>query len=236
VSQASRIARYLPVASERRSGATIAIFATVLLLAIAAFMAGGGGAPDESRAVLATDVNDDPADDLDDEPEASNGEVVAEIPVVTYEIYLARDPFDPVVPEDRPDFVDPNAAADADDPDAPDPDDPDAPAPGPDSPAPDPADPDSPAPDPADPDAPAPDECVGDEEVVCDGQVITLTDIATTDGAPVGIFQVDTTIYEVLEGQVFADRFRLLRLLDRSARVQFGDEVFDLPLGDRVMK
>jgi hypothetical protein len=169
-----------------------------------------------------------------DEPAADMAEA---LPTTTYEIYLARDPFDPVVPEDAPD--------------APDPADPDAPAPAPDdpdAPAPDPDDPDAPAPDPDDPDAPRPDpdaprpspdaDCEGDrEEVVCNGEVLSLLEITTDDeGQALAVVQVNSTIYEVRRGQQFADHFRLNSFDGNCVNVLHGDDAFTLCEGERVLK
>ena len=154
-----------------------------------------------------------PAQETTEETEASDleDEVAEQLPVVTYEVYLARDPFDPVVPEPVDDTTDPEAP-DPDDPDAPDPDDPDAP------------DPDD------------PDRCVGDEEVVCNGQVVSLLDITTENNETVAVVQVDTTVYEVREGETFAERYRLLSIDAEQVSALFGDSRFTLHLGERVMK
>ena len=178
-----------------------------------------------------------PAQETTEEPEEDDleDEVAEPMPVVTYEIYLARDPFDPVVPEPVDDTTDPEAP-DPDDPDAPDPDDPDAPDPD----DPDAPDPDDPvAPDPDDPDAPDPDDpdrCVGDEEVVCNGEVVSLLDITTENGEAVAVVQVDTTVYEVRAGETFAQRYRLLSIDAEQVSALFGDSRFTLHLGERVMK
>ena len=162
-----------------------------------------------------------PAQETTEEPEEDDleDEVAEPMPVVTYEIYLARDPFDPVVPEPVDDTTDPEAP-DPDDPDAPDPDDPDAP---------DPDDPDAPDPD-------DPDRCVGDEEVVCNGEVVSLLDITTENGEAVAVVQVDTTVYEVRAGETFAQRYRLLSIDAEQVSALFGDSRFTLHLGERVMK
>jgi hypothetical protein len=177
--------------------------------------------PDEGGAAQADDVDVDDANDLD------------AVPVVTYEVYLARDPFDPVVPEDEPEL----AAPAPDDPDGADPDDPDAPAPDdPDAPDADPDDPNAPDADPTVPPEDDPDRCVGEEEIVCNGQVVSLLDIVTENGERVAVIQVDSTVYEVRTDEVFAERFRLLDIGTEQVTLQFGDEVRRLPMGEHVLK
>lgn len=225
--------------SGRRSAA-VAVFAAFLLLLMVWTLVGGGTtsspmvestgtAPEGDEATPSTDVADEEVEDLQ-----------TDLPLVTYEVHLARDPFDPVVPEPDPEPT----APDSDDPDAPqpDPDDPDAPPS-------DPSDPDAPPLDPGDPGpsqpgqpqpgepAPGdPDTCFGDDEVVCNGHVVSLHEILLENGERVAIIQVDTTVYEVREGESFAQRFQLLAIGDNRVDALFGDVRFSLPIGERVLK
>ena len=212
----------LAAAGRRRSiVVAVGLVAAVALVAAAVGLLSGereGHVADTALAAV-----DDPdategdagVDGLEDLPDADE-EFLPDTLTVTYEIYLARDPFDPVVPEEEPE----PAPTDPDDPDAPDPDDPDAPAPDPD-----------------DPDAPAPDErCEGEEEVVCNGHVVSLLEIDEVDGEQVATIQVDTTVYDVRTGERFAAHFNLLRIEGDRATIQFGDEIFHARLGDHVLK
>jgi hypothetical protein len=193
-----------------------AVAGVAILLLVLVLRLGGDSTelPDVVSAQEEIDEQDVEASELDELDQA--------LPVVTYEIYLARDPFDPVVPEPEPE-----PATGGPDAPAPDPGDPDAPAPDPD-------DPDARASDPDGPAAPPRDGCAGDVEVVCDGHVVTLQEVA--EGGQVAVIQVDTALYEVRSGETFAERFRLLSIEQDRVTALFGDERFTLPLGDRVLK
>ena len=212
--------------------AVLASLAVAALLVMLVLVSSGDGAP--VAMIPAADEDPEPEagpDDAPDETEAPETDLEA-MPAVTYEIYLARDPFDPVVPEEEPTPAEPTPD-DPDDPDAPvpDPDDPDAPSPAPsDDPTIDPND------DPATPRDPDRDRCMGDEELVCDGHVVSLMDIVTKDGERLAVLQVDSTIYEVREGEVFADRFKLLDIGQDEVRLQFGDDVRTVEHGEHVLK
>lgn len=131
----------------------------------------------------------------------STSVLAADLPVADG-VFLSRDPFEPVVPEEEP-APDP-------DPTDPDPDDPDA----------DPTDPDDP--DPVDTD---PDGCQDNAELVCDGQVLTLLEVSDPNGDPTAVFQVNTTQYEVSPGDAFADGFVLEQITGNGcAWVSYGDE------------
>lgn len=216
------------------------VAAAVAVSLLAWWLMGSAGEPGEV-AVLATqdEVDDTSAEDA---PEAEADELEP-LPVTTYEVYLDRDPFDPVVPDDTP------SPASADDPDAvsPDPDDPVAVTPDPN----DADDPDAPGTDPDHPDAPAtpaPDDdapngssaekCDGDaEELVCDGRVLSVTDVTTDEaGAPLAVLQVDTTVYEVSRGERFAEHFRLNGIDGDCVTVLYGDDSFTLCKGEHVLK
>jgi hypothetical protein len=215
----------------------------ILLAALAAVVIGGllwfmvvspllGSDDVELAAVPAASV--EPADEAGtvetDTVDATAEEVAAELPLVTYEVFLDRDPFDPVVPE-------PVAATaptsetggepseDGTDPTAP-------------------TDPNAQPTDPAPVPTPVPDGtvdqsggCVAGEQLVCNGRVLSLIEIRTTeDGERVAIIQVDTTIYEVGVGETFAGNFRVQSITEDQVLVQYGDDVDRLDVGDRVLK
>lgn len=130
----------------------------------------------------------------------------------TFDVFLTRDPFEPVVPE-----------GDGEQPA----DDTDQPPPGDDT-----TDDGDHAHD-AGPDDP----CTGEEEVVCDGRVVTLVEITTDDeGNRTATIRVDTTDYEVREGEVFAENFRVLSIEPSCVTLLFGDDSFTLCRDDRVLK
>ena len=214
-----------------RQWASIAVLCLLALFVLGAAMWLGSGSDDLEGlpAALETDEATDGEDADDDAPEPEP-DAVEELPTVTYEIYLARDPFEPVRTPPVEDTTDDNDTIVVDPDDPTDPDDPEAPT--------DPTDPS----DPSDPDAPRPPEeerCVGDEaEAVCDGQVVSLLDLTTETGEDMAVIQVDTTVYEVRAREVFAERFQLLSI-DRAAgsvEYLFGDSRHRLRLGERTLK
>ncbi|MFP4636414.1 MAG: hypothetical protein ACLFRD_11175, partial [Nitriliruptoraceae bacterium] len=133
--------------------------------------------PELERAVDQSD--EDEADDGDD----LTADLAEAIPVAE-DVYLSRDPFDPVVPEDEPeeggadDDGNGGNGTDGDGSNGGNGDGTDGNGGG----------------------TSDPDSCQGDEELVCDGQVITLDRVEYTDGEPVAHFQVNATSYEVEPG------------------------------------
>jgi hypothetical protein len=229
-------------------GVGVVFLAIVLLMVL--FMGGDEEAVDVTSAADSTPVQaqaDEPAEvSPEDGPEG-----LEPLPVVTYEVFLERDPFDPVVPEDEP-----TPTAEPGNSDSGDPDDPDAPAPG----QPGDQDPD----DPSDPDARAPDgtsprqprdtvpgergdgppehgapagECRGgNEEAVCDGRVVSLVDVTNDSQGSLAVVQVDTTVYEVRSGDRFAQNFEVRAIDGSCVNLLHGDDGFQLCTGDRVLK
>lgn len=121
------------------------------------------------------------------------------LPVETFEVFLARDPFEPVRPAPGEPSPPPGAT----------------PSPG----------------------VPPGEGCVGNGEVVCDGMVVSLVDVfVDEDGRPAAVIQVNTTLYTVHEGDVFADNFRVLAIDPPCVTLMFGDDTFTLCEGERILK
>lgn len=81
------------------------------------------------------------------------------------------------------------------------------------------------------------DPCVGEQEVVCDGRVVTLEGIAPdTDGGPTATVRVDTEVHEVRTGDVFAEHFRVLAVDPPCVTLLFGDDSFEICEGQQVLK
>ena len=176
-----------------------AALAALGLLAVI-LVPGADGPPGDERSAEELPAAEPAADQSSD---AAASDVLATDLPVADGVFLSRDPFEPVVPEE-----DPDPAADPTDPDA-DPND---------------TDPTDPNADPVDTD-PDPDGCHGNDELVCDGQVLTLIEVSDPNGDPVAVFQVNTTRYEVSPGEAFADGFVLDRITgDGCAWVEYGDE------------
>jgi hypothetical protein len=166
--------------------------------------------------------------------QVEDAEVMDELPLVTYEVFLDRDPFDPVVPEPVAATTATESTGETADPDGADPVDPADPGVTPV----DGTDPDPNAPPPPSPAAPAPPVCTsGEQQIECNGRTVSLIEIRTDDdGQLVAIIQVDTTIYEVREGETFAGSFRVQSISDEGVLLQYGDDVEPLEVGDRVLK
>jgi hypothetical protein len=215
--------------------------AAVLVLGVAIFFASGTDdvavAMEDDEPVDTPETPEDaPADDAQMEDEAPAEPAT----VVTYEVYLDRDPFEPVrtPPEPEPEVDDNGIVVEPDpmDPDDPSATDPDTAAPR----APD--DPSGPS-DPANgrtPGAePLPDkDCAGDsEERVCNGEVVSLNGIGSDEqGIRTATVQVGTQVYEVRDGDNFATHYRVRGITTEQVTLSFGDETFTLSTGDRVMK
>jgi hypothetical protein len=155
------------------------------------------------------------------------------LPTVTYDVYLARDPFEPVR---TPPVT--AAGSTTDGGTVPVPADGTAPPPPPPAagePVSSPTDPS-----PSEPGTLPPTNgeaaCQGQDEVVCDGQVVTLAELTSRDGQRAVVVQVDSSMYTVTEGEVFARYFRLLRIESDGALFGYGDETFVLRVGGRTLK
>jgi hypothetical protein len=230
-----------PIAGSERSRFVLVTIATVIAMVAAAVVvavigSGSFAAPAPlPSAIPVVEAGEGGEDAHLTEPAVPDVDVVATaLPVVTHEVFLSRDPFDPVVPEP----VVPVDATDPSNPDAVVPLDPDAPLPvvpvDPDAPLPVvPVDPDAPLPVTGNPDDP---RCAGEQELVCDGRVITLIDTTTAGGDPVAIIRVDTTIYEVRVGETFAGTFLLAAIDGSTVTVLYGDESNVLLPGHSVLK
>jgi hypothetical protein len=219
-----------PVAGSERSRFVLVTIATVIAMVAAAVVAavigsGSFAAPAPlPSAIPVVEAGEGGEDAHLTEPADPDVDVVATaLPVVTHEVFLSRDPFDPVVPEP----VVPVDATDPSNPDAVVPLDPDAPLPVV------PVDPDAPLPVTGNPDDP---RCAGEQELVCDGRVITLIDTTTAGGDLVAIIRVDTTIYEVRVGETFAGTFLLAAIDGSTVTVLYGDESNVLLPGHSVLK
>jgi hypothetical protein len=205
------------------------ILALVLLIVIAGaagwwFLTGDDDLEALDVAAPAVPSAVDAVDAVDADVTAVEGDVqLAALPAATYEIFLSRDPFEPVVPEDVPTASDGAATPVSDSGNTTDPDD------------------DNGATEPTDSDATDPDPagsgCTRQGEVVCDGRVVSLVDVTTdADGESVAAVQVDTTIYEVVPGQTFAGSFQLRAIDGQCVSMLHGDDGFQLCTGDRVLK
>jgi hypothetical protein len=205
------------------------VLTLVLLLVVgmaagaAWWVLGDDAAPDVVDVAAPAPATASPASDTDVSVADGDVELVA-LPTATYEIFLARDPFEPVVPEDVQSGEGTAATPVSGSDDTSNTDD--------DNGATDPSD----SADATDPDT-AGSGCTRQGEVVCDGRVVSLVDVTTgSDGEAIAAVQVDTTIYEVVPGQTFAGSFQLRAIDGQCVSLLHGDDGFQLCTGDRVLK
>lgn len=160
----------------------------------------------------------------DESPPAAAVEDDGPPPVETVEVFLSRDPFQPV----RPDAAPVDGGDDGTAPGPSDPSDPTDPGPS------DPSDPTDPTP-PDDGDTdPAPKN--GDDSATVEGHEVELIDVFEENGARRITIRVDSTLYTVGEGETFADNFRVLSIDPPCATLLYGDNQFTLCEGERVRK
>lgn len=225
----------------------VAVLAALWLFVVSPLLGGDDG--EEAQPGAGTQQPaEEPAADPDDgagdgEPEAEQTAAPDEtLPVATYEVFLSRDPFRPVIPE-------PGAGADGDGTTDGDGTDGDGTTDG------DGADGDGTDGDGADGDGTDGDgtdgdgtdgdgtdgddegACTGQDEVVCDGRVVSLVDVfVDDDGTPVAVVQVDNELFEVRDGDVFAENFQVMAVDPPCVTLLFGDDSFTLCEGERVLK
>lgn len=157
--------------------------------------------------------------------------------VASLEIFLNRDPFEPVVPEPVSEDQDADEGA------GPSPSSPPTPTsptqtPTPTSPSPgtpaSPSDPSPSAPGGVPPSRVLPPD---EKEGVVEGRSVSLLDITTNEvGAELVVVQVADAIYEVTEGQRFAEYFAVFSIDGDCASINHGDVRFILCTGESVLQ
>jgi hypothetical protein len=200
-------------------------------------------AADDAQAVSA-------GDEVLAQPATGDDELLEPLPAVTYDVYLARDPFDPVVEEEVPsEDTGGTEGAPSDEPTpvvAPADGDPVVVGTDP-LPVTEPLPGDEALPVDGEPlpvtdgfvptDGTAGGTCTGQEELVCDGRVVSLDSITMRNGERVATIQVGTDVYEVARGEVFASTFRVVEFSsDTAVRLQYGELIYDLTATHGSMK
>lgn len=218
----SRARRLQPVLPNRRQHARAVLFSTGAALAgLIVIVVWAAGAPTSTSATQAlSDTVPVAAEGDEAAGAAEDADEPIFLPLVTYELFLARDPFEPVVPEPAPSTPEQQPAAPTD------PSDPDAP----------PADPNNSGNSEDSNASPAPSRCVSGTEVVCDGRVITVIEVFEQNGEMVAILQVDTMRYEVRAGDVVLDTFEIISVSAEAVRLLVGDRVVEVVVGDNALK
>lgn len=116
-------------------------------------------------------------------------------PVETFEVFAARDPFQPLVPQG-------SGSGDSSDPTAPS----------------------------------GTSGAAQSSGKTVNGHRVKLVDVFTKNGKPKAQVQIDSTVYTVDEGEVFADNFELLSVSGSCASMLFGDDQFTLCEGEEILK
>jgi len=68
------------------------------------------------------------------------------------------------------------------------------------------------------------------------GNTISLEEIKEVNGEQVAVIVVNGVTYEVREGETFAGSFKVIEINDDSVLLQYGDIVFELKVGQQILK
>jgi hypothetical protein len=153
------------------------------------------------------------------------GDEAIPLPLVTYELFLARDPFEPVVPEpvaQPSDPSDPNGSGSS--------------GSGADGSGTSTGGGTSGGNSSGNASGNSNGGCSGDTEVVCNGRVVTVIEVFEQNGELLAVIQVDTMRYQVGVGDIFADFFQAVSISPDQVRVLYGDSVVTVQVGDNALK
>ncbi len=78
--------------------------------------------------------------------------------------------------------------------------------------------------------------CSGTSEVVCDGRVLTVIEVFEQNGELLAVIQVDTMRYQVAVGDILADFFQVVSISPDQVRVLYGDSVVTIEVADNALK
>lgn len=205
----------------RAAAMTSTVVVSVLILAI---VVGGADAPHETAReqlpapALVVAEGEDPgeADEADD--------AQGSLPRVTYELFLARDPFQPVVPEpESNDGTDPGVDGEGSDADG------DGDGDGA-------SDGDGAGASDGGGDGAENGGCTGTTEVVCDGTVLSIVEIGEDLDGPFVVLQVDDVRYRAREGEIVGGVFEILRIESDRVLLLHGDQVVTLLVDGAALK
>ncbi len=209
-----RSTRLEPVHGADRTSSMLGVVSGVLgglglLLLVALVGPGVGGSGDDATVIPLPPAEIVTEASTDAEGEAGTGqadEAIA-LPIVAENIYLSRDPFEPVVPEDEPgDGNDGTSGNGTNGDGSPDPDGTNG--------------------DPVPPPTPDADStCVGSDELVCDGQVVTLEGTSGSGDSRTASIKVNSTTYVVAVGETFAANFVLLGFDGDCVDIRYGPDI-----------
>ncbi|HEX2027497.1 MAG TPA: hypothetical protein VHF25_05805 [Nitriliruptorales bacterium] len=196
----------------------VVVLALLWLFVLAPLLAGDDEEPEEPAAVVPEETEAPELAQATPSPEVTGD--AEQLPVETFEVFLARDPFRPVraAPDAGGETTGGGTTAGAT---TGAPTTGGAPTPG--------------APTPGGP-TPGPPTQGGGESTRVEGREVALIDVFVQDGVERAVVQVDGTAYEVGEGDTFAENFRVLSIDPPCVTLLFGDDAFTLCEGDRVLK
>jgi hypothetical protein len=78
--------------------------------------------------------------------------------------------------------------------------------------------------------------CTGTSEVVCDGRVLTVIEVFEENGELIAVIQVDTMRYQLGVGDIFVDFFQVVSISPDRVRLLYGDSVVTIDVGDNALK
>ncbi len=198
-----------------RAPMLLVVLAVAVVAGVVALLGSTGSLP---SGLSGQQAQEDPTD----EPTTAQSDLVESITarVSSYEVFLARDPFEPVIPEaagtaDGGGTTDPGTTPTT------------APTTSPDDGTDgDGTDGDGTDGEGTDGDGPTDgnDGCVTNENVSCDGRTVSLVDVFTENGTDKANVRVDETLYEVVVGQQFAENFVVGSIEPPCVTLQFGDD------------
>lgn len=180
----------------------VGLIAVVLLAVVYFLFLSGGG--DEEAAAPPAQV---PAPVATEAPEGGNGD--GDNPVETFEVFAARDPFEPLISASGGGGDGTTAPTDGS-----------TPAPGDDG------------------SVPVGDggAATGGGGTAVGDHRVKVIDVFVEGGNERAQIQVDGTVYTVDEGETFAQNFRLVSTSGSCATILFGDDEFTLCEGEEILK
>ena len=197
------------IRSARSLAAPIGVALAGLAVVVGVLMVVSPGSSDG----IATPMPQESGDDGD----ADGPVTLAALDVTQYEVFLSRDPFESL----RPDVVPaptttatPRATA--------------TPTPG--------ATPTTGVTPTPTPTATEPDGCQQGAQVVCSGRTVALIDVFEDAEGAGAVVQVDSTLYTVRDGEIFAGSFLVESIEPPCTTLLFGDDRFTLCEGEAVLK
>lgn len=219
------------IASHRQALAVTGLVASAAAAVVLA--AGVVDLPGNSGGPLTDALPQETETDAPTEAPTDLGEV--DFSVSTYEVFLARDPFEPVVPEPAAGGDGGGGSGTESPTNSPTGSPTTSPTASPTT-SPTTSPTASPTPTPSPTSTNGGSGCQQDGAVVCDGHRVSLVDVFEEDGESKAVVRVDDVLYEVETGEVFASSFQVRSVESPCVTLLYGDDAFTLCEGESVLK